>query len=203
MEDDCPMKKLAILAILMAFATGAFAQAETGDLGVFFDPAGTTTTATPPAFTTTNLFYVATFGLTALSGYEFMISISDPNIIIFAAADQTNPGLSINVGTPPLEWTVGVGFCTGSAGTLNLVQVTYGFFVPAVSDVLICLGPSDPASLNPPVPAYLNCSGQILPFGVAENGQSAYPNGCGVLYPSNQSPIATDATTWGAVKAKF
>lgn len=196
------MKKLAILAILMVFATGAFAQ-DAGDVGVFFDAAGTTTSAMPPAFTTTNLFYVATFGLTELSGYEFMLSVSSPDIIIFAAADMTNPGLSINVGTPPLEWTVGVGICVGNPGTLNLVQVTYGFFVPAVSDVLICLGPSDPASLNPPVPAYLNCSGGILPFGVAENGQGAYPNGCGVLYPTTDAPIATEATSWGSVKSSF
>jgi hypothetical protein len=203
MEDDCPMKKLAILAILTVFATSAFAQAEPGDLGVFFDPAGTTTSATPPAFTQNNIFYVATFGLTQLSGYEFMISISDPNIIIFNAAEQTNPGGSINVGTPPLEWTVGVGFCTGSEGVFNLVQVTYGFFVPTVADVLICLGPADPASLNPPVPAYLNCSGDILPFGVAQNGQGTYPDGCGVLYPTADDPIATDADSWGSLKAKF
>lgn len=197
------MKKLAILAILMVFATGAFAQAEPGDVGVFFDLAGTQTSATPPAFVTTNLFYVATFGLTEISGYEFAINVSDPSILILGGVELTNPGGSINVGTAPLEWTVGIGFCAGNANALNLVQVQYGFFVPIIADVLICLGPSDPASLNPPVPAYLNCSGNILPFGVAQNGQGAYPDGCGVLYPTNDSPIATDEASWGSVKSKF
>jgi hypothetical protein len=200
------MKKLTSLAVLLtvvAMASMAFAQAEPGDLGVFFDAAGTQSTATPAAFVQTNLFYVATFDL-ELSGYEFSVTIGDPSIIIFATSEMTNPGGSINVGTPPNEWIVGIGLCAGGAGAVNLVQFTYGYFVASISDVLICLGPSDPASLTPAVPAWLECgTGGIFPFGIAQNGQGRYPDGCGVLWPTQEGPVANDVGSWSSLKAKF
>lgn len=199
------MKKLMSLAAvltLVAMTSMAFAQAEPGDVGVFFDAAGTMTTAEPPAFTTTNIFYVATFDLPQISGYEFAVTVGDPNIVIFAANDLTNPGASINVGTPPLEWTVGIGLCAGNAGVINLVQFTYGFFVASVSDVLVCVGPADPASI-PGLPAWLRCDGTIIPFGVAENGEGRYPNGCGVMWPTMQGPVGADTTSWSSVKSNF
>jgi hypothetical protein len=112
------------------------------------------------------------------------------------------------VGTPPLEWTVGVGFCTGSPEVLQLVRFTYGFFVSSIQDALICLGPADPASLNPPVPAYLDCSSAILPFGILTDVQSSVPDGCGLLYPSFSDPIcngvvAVEQSTWGTLKSSY
>lgn len=191
---------LLTLALIMVAAPG-MAQLDPGDLFVAFDAAGTQMSVNPPAFTTTNVAYVMSYGVD-LAGYEFAISITSPDIIIFSATEQTSPG-SINVGTPPLEWIVGIGLCKPGPGVLPLVQLTYGYFVPAITDVLICLGPSDPASLNPPATAYLDCSNSILPFGAPPGYVGLYPPGCGVLYPTADCCVAAESRTWGSVKSEF
>jgi hypothetical protein len=188
------------LTLLLVWTSGGLAQLEPGDAWVAFDPLGTMLTGYPPAFTTDNTFYVFAYGI-ELSGYEFSISISDPSIVVLGASELTNPEGSINVGTAPLEWIVGVGFCTGDDFT-PLVEVTYGYFVPLITDVLVCLGPSEPASLTPPVPAYLDCAGSILPFTAVPAPCVVYPDGCGVLWPT-ECPVATETASWSALKIAY
>lgn len=196
------MKKLMILAVAMLLATSAFAQPEPADMGVFFDQAGTLTAACWPAFTATNQFYATAFDLPGdLAGYEFGLTI-DPNVIIFASVMVAGAG-PINVGTAPSNWIVGTGNCVNGAGARVLVSFTAGYFVPVLSDGLICVTPSTPASLNPAVPAYLTCGGDIFPMGLAENGFPDYPHGCGVICPTGWAPVANDATSWGSLKSAF
>lgn len=196
------MKKLVILALVTLVATSAFAQPEPADMGVFFDQAGTTTTACWPAFTTTNHFYAVAFDMPGdMAGYEFGLTI-DPTIIIFASVMAAGAA-PINVGTAPSNWIVGTGNCVSGVGPVVLVDFTAGFFVSPVADLLICVTPSSPASLFPPVPAYLTCASDILPFGVAESGSPDYPDGCGVICPTGEAPVATDTTSWGSLKGAY
>jgi hypothetical protein len=194
------MKKLVILALVTLVATPAFAQ-ETADMGVFFDQAGTQTTACWASFTQTNHFYAVAFDID-LAGFELGLII-DPTIIIFNSAMVAGAG-PINVGAAPDNWIVGTGSCvSGVGGAVVLLDFTAGYFVAPVADLLICVTPSSPASLQPAVPAYLTCQSDILPFGVAASGSPDYPDGCGVLCPTGEAPIATDATSWGSLKGAY
>jgi hypothetical protein len=84
------------------------------------------------------------------------------------------------------------------------VQYQIGFFVPVPpTDVVACLGPSSPSSFAPAAPGYLDCSGGLSPFGVAENGQGVYPDGCLVMNATNDAPIATETKSFGAIKARY
>jgi hypothetical protein len=68
---------------------------------------------------------------------------------------------------------------------------------------LICAsGGSNPSSFGG-VPGYSSCAAQLIPFGAAQNGGGVYPNGCAVVNPLNDGPIATENVSFGAVKAGF
>lgn len=189
-----------VFTVLALFAVPALAQ-DPGDAGIFFDPAGTQTSAAWPAFTTTNQFFAIAFDLVGdLFGYEFGLQI-DPNLIVFASV-PSGPA-PINVGTAPLNWIVGTGGCVPGAGPVRMVTITAGFFVPTLTDALICMGPSSPSSFAPAAPGWLKCSGDLQAFGVATNGGGNYPDGCAVLYPSADAPVATDSATWTSVKAAY
>lgn len=199
------MKKLTSLAAvlcLLAMTGAAFAQPEPGDMGVFFDPVGTETSACWPSFTQTNHFYVVAFDLSGdLAGYEVGLTI-DPTIIVFNSAMVAGAG-PINVGSAPDNWIVGTGSCVPGMGAILLLDFTAGYFVSPVQDLLICTGATTPSSFDPPLPGYLECDDTLTTFGVAESGAPAYPDGCGVICPTAEPPVATDDTSWGSLKASY
>ena len=199
------MRKILLLglaSLLLVHAGATFAQGEPGDVGVFFDPAGTTSTACWPAFTTTNQFWVAGFDLEeGVRGYELGLII-DPTIIIFASV-MDQPGGTINIGAAPHNWIVWTGACLDGSGVFSLLRFTAGYFVPSVADLLVCTTSSTPSSFVPATPGYLTCADQLVPFGVAQNGSGIYPDGCGVICPSAEAPIPADSFSWGSVKASY
>ena len=100
------MKRLAIVLAILAMATGAFAQAEPGDIGIFCDTAGTQTTCFPPPFDINQQCYVVGFDLGGVAGYEFGV-VWDPRIIVFGSF-ITPPTGSIWVPPPPTSSSVPV-----------------------------------------------------------------------------------------------
>ena len=187
--------------LVMGLASPSFA-ADPGDIGVFFDPGGTATTACWASFTQTNNFYVVAFDVPGdLRGYEFGLVI-DPTIIIFGSAMIAGPA-PINVGSAPNNWIVGTGGCVNGAGAVTLVQFTAGYFVSPVTDLLICLLPSTPSSFAPATPGWLACDDSLIPFGVALNGEPDYPNGCAVLCPSAEPPVPVPGASVGTLKAAY
>lgn len=185
-----------------------------GDLWISFDEIGNKLCTVTPPFVTTNQFYVLATDLAGdIAGYEFSLSI-DPSTVVFAANDLTNPG-SINVGTPPQEWIVGIGNCVAGVGIVPLVQFTYGLFVQDSLEHLVCQQPSDPSSFVPATPGYLDCSGGLLPFTPHPDGSFNGPAGCGFFYIAGGEPpnfdvgtcslegLPADADSWGSIKSRF
>jgi hypothetical protein len=198
------MKKLATFALvclaLLALSAPAFAQPENGDLGVFFDTATLSTARAAAAFAPFNV-YIACYGTGDLSGWESSVTISDP---LFTNLGVTlNPSNALNVGTVG-NFIVGLGVCATAPELYVLATYNLGWFqpTPIPNDALICTGGTVPSSFDG-VPGYASCASQLIPFGTAQNGGTAYPDGCGVINPLSDHPVATESVSFGAVKAGF
>jgi hypothetical protein len=198
------MRKLATLAItllaLLALAAPAVAQPENGDLGIFFDLGATSPRTTVPGFAIFNM-YVCGYNLGPVSGWESKVTLSQTGWSVIGAA--LNPSNALNVGQVG-NFIVGLGACVDAPGVHLLVSYQMGYFVGplAPSDLLICTGGSTPSSFGG-VPGYSSCGGSLIPFGAAQNGGSVYPNGCGVVNPTQEGPISAESVSFGAVKAGF
>lgn len=195
------MKKLAIFALVsVLLALPAVAQPDAGDIGVFFDVGGTQTTKIIPGFVP-DFFYVLSYDLGDLTGWEASVVLSDPTWNILGAT--LNPGTALNVGTTG-NFIVGLGLCANGAGFYTLVTYNIGYFISPVApnDVLVCIGGSNPSSFGG-APGYSTCADDLIPFGLAESGSPDYPDGCGVINPTGIAPVGTEALSLGAVKAKF
>jgi len=193
--------KLLIVALLVITVTGTTASAQDpGDIGIFFDSGGTLTSGPVIAFVPFNVYVVA-FDLSGgVLGYEGSIQ-RDPNLILLTTI-FSGPA-PINVGTPE-NWIVGTGGCMAASGPTVLVQFQYFLAVPtAPADMLFCLGPSTPSSFAPAAPGYLDCPGNLIPFTLAANGGGIYPDGCAVGNPTQLPPVATEAESWGGLKALY
>jgi hypothetical protein len=211
------MKAAAMLLLCLwsAAARAQLPQPDPGDLWVSFDEIGNKlcTVATP--FVTDNHFWVVTWDIqNDLAGFEFQLT-ADPSVVVFSAGVPLDPGgdCSLN-GTFPFEWICGLGRCLDGAGLIPLVQFTYGVFDTAADARLICQGPSTPSSFDPPVPGYLTCLWDFVPFTPHPSGGVAMPDGCGMLYAGSAPPtfevetcsfegLLTEAESWGSVKSMF
>lgn len=183
---------------------------EPHDLAVVFDPNGTTFCDFPPPFTTDEEFWVVGYFLDGgVAGYEFGLVI-DPMLIIFNSVP--NPIDAINVGTPPTNWIVGTRVCLDGSDVLPLVAFTYGYFTANATDMTICPTASTPTSFTPGMPGYLRCDDTLVPMSLFPD-RVDYGWGCAVVNPTDtpflqKAPfcgpiVATDVTSWGAVKARY
>lgn len=212
------MTRLALVLLLLVLPLSALAQLpepDPGDLWISFDEIGNKLCTVTTPFVTNNVFYVLTQDVPGgIAGYEFSLNI-DPLVIVFAGDDLTNPGGSINVGTAPQEWIVGIGNCLAGVGIVPLVQITYGMFALDTFEHLICQQPSDPSSFAPATPGYLDCSGGLFPFTPHPDGNFNGPSGCGFFYLAGGAPpnfdvgtcslegLPTDTDSWGSIKSRF
>lgn len=196
------MKKLVIVALALALsASTAFAQAEAGDVGIYADPAGSQSTIVPAPFTPFLIYVIGSDLPGDVAGYEFTVTIPDPTLLVIGTV--LNPATAVNIGAGT-NFIVGTGSCLPAAGQLSLVTLTIFPQAPAYVDVAVCLAPSTPASLTPAVPAYLTCDSQITRMGVAQNGEGVYPDGCLIVGPTVVGPpVATEASSFGEIKARF
>jgi hypothetical protein len=196
------MKKFLTLALaaisVLAMTAPAFAQAQPGDLGVFFDAEGTQTGRVGVvAFSPFNL-YVTVFDVPGgMEAYEFAIQMPAGAI---GSGGRVLPAGATDFGAGDDNFIVGTGgICRGQTGPSQLVTYNGVLFLSAVaSNVPVCLVGGSPSSFPNGAPGYLVCNspGNLRNFG------SAY-TGCSLVNPTTEPPIANEATSWGSVKATF
>jgi hypothetical protein len=185
-----------------------WAQPEPSDVGVFFDRYENPTSTWAPPYTTNNQAFVKVFQ--PIGGYQLAMEI-DPRLIVFAfsaiypdddygcgwtSSDRIECTRSLypcyDPSDPPLEYLTYIEF------------IAYGYWDAEATGMTICLGPTDPSLLDPPMPSYLTCvHDEWIPFTLAENGMGAYPDGCGVVNPTAEPPVAGQDVSWSALKARF
>jgi hypothetical protein len=203
------MKKLVnavAVAALVLSASAASAQ-DAKDAGVFADAAGTQSTFTAAAFVPFNIYLVA-FGLDGnVLGYEFR-TLGLEGLTILLSTPAVGPNGGINLGDSPGEFIVGTGACLTAdpAGAFVMATLNVGSFSGAnLTDKAVCIAGSTPSSFEAfgSPPGWLRCDGTLDTFGVAQNGGGVYPNGCMILNPTSAGPVATEATSFGEMKARF
>jgi len=201
------MKKLAICALaslaIFALASSAFAQPEAGDVGIFFNAAGTQTSTALAGFAVSN-FYVVGFGLGDLSGFEVSVGFGVAGFSVLGRTLPTATALNVCSGDC---FIVGLGTCAATGSDpYSLVVYQYGWFGGAVApnEVTLCIGGTSPSSFNG-APGYSSCLDILKPFGLAEHGNDCRPNGCAVVNPTGPCPVPVGAEelSFGAVKANF
>jgi hypothetical protein len=200
------MKKLMAIALgvsVLAMSSMAFAQAEQYDFGIFADAAGTQTTVAAAPFTPFDWFVVG-FGLDGqVKGFEVTVSVPAGLTVLTRVIAGPGP---VNLGGEPDEFIIGTGGCVDAGpGAFVLVQYNGGFFTPTVgSDLAVIAGGTTPSSFPGGVPGYLQCDGDLIPAGVATDGSAGgYPNGALIINATGDAPVATEAATFGDLKARF
>jgi hypothetical protein len=139
---------------------------------------------TPPSSVVLAPFdvYVLALGLESdIFAFEFRLE-APPCMIILGAIVLTNPGGSINVGTPPYNYVVGIGACVPNEVLVPLVRLSCFIVDDACAETaLLTLGPSQPTSFYPPTPGYLDCSSNLIrfnvgpPFALTDGGGTGVP----------------------------
>ena len=196
------MKKLLFALTLLSFAmlgTAAMAQ-DPGDVGIFFDPAGTQTTGTITPFVPFTIYLVAFDLPGGVAGHEGSLQTNLAPSAALVSSIILGPA-PLKVGGP-LNWICGLGGCVPGGGPVLLAEFTFLATIPQ-TDVLFSVGPSTPSSFAPAAPGWLTCGSDIIPFGVAVSGNGEYPDGASVGNPTGLAPVAVQEESWGGVKSLF
>jgi hypothetical protein len=171
---------------------------ESGEIGVFFDMAGTQTGImglTPD--TVFDFYVVATLAPGNLRSYQFGITLDTANVSVVAknvmpvgSYDFAEGDLYNAVVTP-------VGDCLPVAGPTVLTHFQ-AVILTSVADSPICLGPPNQAlcDFNPQEASYLTCESDC-------DWRQFYPAYQGCAYINGMGPVANESTTWGALKALY
>jgi hypothetical protein len=139
--------------VAVACWTGLGWLAQAATIGVYFDPNARLDQAEVAPFATFT-FYVATSDLDGdLSGYEFKL-LAPLQVTLLGAAPI--PATSLNVGSAPANWIVGVGSCLDATQARAIVQVT-GMLMADLVNVELRLGAAQPSSVGGSGPAYTIC----------------------------------------------
>jgi hypothetical protein len=198
------MKKLAFLALSVFVVASMSASVMANDVVVASDAAGTSAEVVTPGFATFNL-YVIGQEIGQVTGWEIGMAVPAGWTVLLRTV---NNGPGVNPGGDD-NYLIGLGNCYGDAG-MDYLFVTYnmGFFGGPVApqDAVFCLIP--PNGGLPPASgffAYTSCQNQIVPMGAGnlscDGGTTA--DGCAVINPSSRCVVATEPSTWGAVKAAY
>ena len=198
------MKTLSILVLSLQIwllsAAMAPAQGDPYDAGVFGDPLGTATTLEVGAFSPFNAYVVA-FELNGLvKGFEVRIVV--PPTITVTGSVLAGPA-PINLGDEPNEFIVGTGGCIEGTPRIVLLQLNCGLFVPdpVPTDLALVLQGTSPSSFGGP-PGYVQCDNVLVSFTPASI-HPVYPSGALIINPTQEDPIAVEASSFGAVKSRF
>lgn len=198
------MKKLLMLATVVcaiALAGMAYAQAEPGDLGVFFSATPTTGADAvrngTVAFAPFNM-YVISFDVGS-EAFEFGLQL--PAGLIVSGGRSTCPTCT-DFGAGDDNWIVGTGgVCWGAAAGPTVLATYAGalFLAPPANDATICLIGAVPSSFPNGLPGYLVCDAP----GLLRNYGAAY-EGCAIINRvALPEPVPADATSFGALKAAY
>lgn len=200
------MKKLMVLATVvsvMALAGLAHAQAQPGDLGVFFTQAPTTGADAVKngvvPYAPAGDVYVVQFGI-GVEAYEFTLTLPAGALV---SGGRLMPAGCTDFGAGDDNWIVGTGgACLGEgAASQWLVKYASLLFLSAPgNDATICLSAANPTSFpSSPGPGYLRCAaaGELHNYGAAYEG-------CAIINRTNlPEPVADEASSFGALKAAY
>ena len=201
------MKKFLTLAVaalaVLGLAAPAFAVGtpQPGDLGVFFDAAGTAMARVGVApFVPFNMYVVSFEVPGGMEAYEFSVTVP-AGAIFTGSPSRLLPAGATDFGVGDDNFIVGTGgVCQVTAGAFALVVYQGMMFLAApAGNSQVCMAGATPSSFPNGLPGYLVCNspGNLRNFGAAYTG-------CAVINPtSGEGPIPTDAQTWGSVKASF
>ena len=197
------MKILATLALAATVfvASTAMAQPEPSDIGVFADQAGTFSTTTVTPFVSA-FMYVIAFDLPAFNAYEFSVQGLQASGATVLGTVLFGPG-PVNIGTFP-DYIVGSGGCLEGPGAVALATINYIYLAAPPSDTAICIDGVTLSSFASGRPGYNRCpSDELVEFGVAQNGEGRYPDGCLIVNATLDGPVDGDEASFGQVKARF
>ena len=165
-----------------------------GEIGVFFDTAGTQTGIQGLNPGDNFEFHVVAFSAPGgIAGFQFGVTVDDANVTV--SGYSTSPGLDI--GDVHLNPMIGLYNGVEQISSPTLLASFQATLTGPVTDSPICLGPPgiNQCGSEPSGPAYIRYSdGEWRQFNQAYEG-CAYINGYG--------PVATEATSWGSLKAIF
>jgi hypothetical protein len=196
------MKKLAILALTVLVVASMSSAVMANDVVVAFDPAGTQGEG-PVALFTPFFLYVIGQEIGDVVGWEIGMSVPAGYTVL---ARNVNNGPGVNPGGDD-NYLIGLGGCYGTPGT-DYLFITYqmGWFDgvnPIPVDASFCLGVPDGNGAESGYLAYTSCANQIVEMGAGNLGCSPSTDGCAVLNPSSPCVVATEQSSWGAVKAAY
>jgi len=166
-----------------------------GEIGIFFDAAGTQTGITGIDVGVPFNVYVVAFDATGgIAGYQFGITV-DSNIQLGDAVVYPAGATNHAAGGSDVRVTTG-GNCLPEVGAVLLVEYQ-AVLTDVVNNGSVCLMPASSACPSEPDgPAYLDC--------VNDCGWRAFNTayeGCAVV--NGTGPVADTHTSWGAVKALY
>ena len=183
------MKRALLIAFgLMLVAGSAFAQADSTYAGLFTDEAHTTWTVSSTGFTPFTVYIYWLPSQFGLSSAEFKIT-APSNVIL--STITANPDIAVSLGTLTAGIAVSFGLNCEAAGVWVWTHHV-SCFLTSSAEGIIELVP-DPSAI-PPFLGYASCEPGYPPYPIRKFTNICLNSTCGV---------ATQTTTWGAIKSLF
>lgn len=186
------------LCCVLALPSTSSAQSPArGEIAAAFDEAGTVAARTVGSFETFQIYLVAT-GVGEIRGWEG--SLYTPPVVAILQSEFSEPG-ALNSASPG-NYLVGLGVCANYVEPTALVRIEALLMSddPA-PEVRLCIGPSSPHSVDPPAPAFVDCANNAFAMRLANAGGDDYPDGCAVVNPTMEPPIAAERQSFGGWKS--
>ena len=199
---------VALASLLVASSALAVVVPDEGEdsLGLYFDNAGVMENTTTATMAEQVPFYIVLAGVSApsVAAWELSLDWVGGSVIL----DPGLPPDGVNFATVPM-YIVGLGTPVPPDADGNLVLAMPVIMV--LDEVVdFYAGPSTPATLDPPRPAYANGAdlSDIRPmdYSVDANGQHVDDDGwCTLVIASinGEAAVATEDATWSSVKGMY
>jgi hypothetical protein len=171
---------------------------ESGEIGIFFDTAGTQTGIlglTPD--TVFDFYVVATSAPGNIRSYQFGITLDTGSVSVVAKNVMPAGSYDFAESDPYNAVVTPLGGCLPVAGPTVLTHFQ-AMILTTVADSPICLGPPNQAlcNFNPQEASYLSCENDC-------DWRQFYPAYQGCAYVNGMGPVVSESTTWGGLKALY
>ena len=192
-----------LLGLLVTLTTTTAAQPQPGDIGLFADDAFTRTTLRVEPGATYELRLAAFDVEAGIARIYLGLGDFASHPAFSSATIEWEPPFS-----PLLEICCPIGYiataspCVGGEGPTVIARLRFTVADEIADDTAICITPP-PVSTFGLVPQFRGCDGVTRAFGTALNGEDRYLDGCVILNPTQQAPVASETATWSAVKTRF
>jgi hypothetical protein len=192
------MRTLCIAAVVAACVLGpgaAAGQPAVGQIGMYFDGAGTLASRTIVPFESFTT-YVVVHVPDDLSLFEFSLEVP-PGITVTGATG--GPPLCIGPGCGPIDWQTGPVECLSGGSPMVLVTVqAVALASPVGVDLPFCVERLSWSELD--TPGYRTCTNELKPLALAPSPYGNTYLGCAL---ANPTVLTAPAASWGSVKGRF